>query len=123
MNTPDLRDYLSFAEDKGKSAWLSIDKPISARWETTAVVEGMARKLRSPVIRFNQVDDCGYPMVTNICASLDRVAKSIGLTVDALNQRFVTAHQAGLNAETVDSATAPVCANQHARGAFSLFDF
>ncbi|MEM9172820.1 MAG: UbiD family decarboxylase [Pseudomonadota bacterium] len=123
MNTPDLRDYLSFAEGKGKSAWLSIDKPISARWETTAVVEGMARKLRSPVIRFNQVDDCDYSMVTNICASLDRVAKSVGLSVDELNQRFVTAHQAGLNAETVDAEAAPVCANQHARGAFSLFDF
>lgn len=118
----DLRGYLAFAKDKGKSAYQAVPNPISPQWLTTALVTTFAKKLRSPVIEFEQVEGSRYPMVTNICASLDRVAKSVGLTVDTLNQRFVAAREAGLSATRIEPSTAPVTAVQRERGAFSLFD-
>lgn len=116
----DLRDFLAFLDGKPASQFQRIEKPISPEWMTTAVVTGLAKKLRSPVIRFDQIHGCPYPMVTNVCASLDRVAKSVGLTADTLNQRFANAKQAQIKPIVVKQEAAPVAANQRHTGAFSL---
>ena len=121
-SSDDLRSFLEFAEGTGKRGWLAIDKPISPRFLTTAVVNGLARKLRSPVIRFESVDGSDYPMVTNLCAGVDRVAKSIGLSADALNDRLIGAMAADITPLTVARPEAPVQHVVHEADGFSLHD-
>ncbi|MDJ0938976.1 MAG: UbiD family decarboxylase [Woeseiaceae bacterium] len=119
----DLRSFLDWVSDKGASSYLHVDKTISPRFETTAVVQGMARKLRSPVIRFDDVEGSSYPMVTNVCASIDRVAKSVGLTVDELNARFVAALDAPVAPVVVAADEAPVRAISESMPEFPLSRF
>ncbi|MEL7310195.1 MAG: UbiD family decarboxylase domain-containing protein [Pseudomonadota bacterium] len=121
-STRDLREFLDFAEAKGKSAWLEIDKPISPKYMTTAVVTKLAQKLRSPVIRFNQIDGSAYPTVTNICASLDRVARSAEMTANDLNERLVGAMGAGIKPQQLTRAEAPVQSVVKNADEFSLHD-
>lgn len=119
----DLRSFLDAIADKGASSYQEIVRQISPQWETTAVVQGLARKLRSPVIRFADVDGSAYPMVVNVCASFDRVAKSVGLKVDELDERFVDALSAPIEPAIVERADAPVRAEQRRFPEFSLREF
>ncbi|MEO0576885.1 MAG: UbiD family decarboxylase domain-containing protein [Pseudomonadota bacterium] len=119
-STHDLRSFLEYLDGKPASQFQRIEKSISPEWVTTAVVTGLAKKLRSPVIRFDHVEGSDYPMVTNVCASLDRVAKSVGLTSDALNQRFVDAKTANIPPITLSNSDAPVSAHTRNAGEFSL---
>ncbi|MEL6301885.1 MAG: UbiD family decarboxylase domain-containing protein [Pseudomonadota bacterium] len=121
-STRDLREFLEFAESKGKSAWLQIDKSISPKFMTTAVVTGLARKLRSPVIRFNDIEGSDLPTVTNICASLDRVARSAGMTANDLNERLVGAMSAGIKPVVLDRDDTPAQQVVRDADAFSLHE-
>lgn len=119
----DLRSFLAAVAGKGASSYQEIVRRISPRWETTAVVQGLARKLRSPVIRFADVHGSAYPMVANVCASFDRVAKSVGLTTGELDERFVNALAAPVAPAIVDRTDAPVRAERHRFPDFSLREF
>ncbi|MEL7023500.1 MAG: UbiD family decarboxylase domain-containing protein [Pseudomonadota bacterium] len=121
-STRDLREFLAFAEAKGKSAWLQIDKSISPKFVTTAVVTKLAQKLRSPVIRFNDIEGSGYPTVTNICASVDRVARSADMTANELNERLVGAMDAGIKPKLLPQGEAPVQSVTKIASQFSLHD-
>ena len=74
----DLRSYLDFVRKKGAGTYREIVPTISPRWETTAVVIGLAQKLRSPVLYFKSVENCRLPMVTNVCSSVERRAATPG---------------------------------------------
>ena len=106
LSTLGLREYLAALEGKPASQYQVIDKPISPDWMTTAVVTGLAKKLRSPVIRFEQVDGSPYPMVTNVCASL--------------NQRFVDAAAANIHGVVVSGDVAPIAQCSDRFKTFSL---
>lgn len=121
-STRDLREFLEFAEAKGKSAWLQIDKPISPKFMTTAVVTGLARKLRSPVIQFDDIEGSDLPTVTNICASLDRVARSAGMTANDLNARLVGAMDAGIKPVVLGRDAVPAQQVVRKESEFSLHE-
>jgi len=116
----DLRSYLAYAREKGGNNYLGVTREISPRWQTAAVVQGLARKMRSPVIRFDSVAGCEMPMVTNVCSSFDRVAKSVGVTADVLTARLVAAMDSGVPPVPVTAEQAPAREKRYKRGEFSL---
>lgn len=119
----DLREYLQFTRGKGQNAYREVNESISPRWETTAVVQGLAQKLRNPVICFQNVDGTELPMVTNVCCSFDRVAQSMGWTADELQARLGNALDEHAEPHVVDGHQAPVREVSHEPSAFSLRAF
>lgn len=114
----DLRLYLRLMRDRGAGSFLEIEKRISPKWEAAAVVHELARKMRNPVLYFAEVENCKFPMVTNVCCSYDRVARSAGLSTEELDDRLCNAVQNSLQPVIVDSSLAP-CREQ--RGDFDGF--
>jgi 2,5-furandicarboxylate decarboxylase 1 len=104
----DLRKFLDYVRGKGATHFLEIDKPVPPRWITTAIVSGLAKKLRSPVIQFNKVAGSPFPMVTNVCASIDRVARSVDIDADTLSRRFVEANALAVSPVLLPRDDAPV---------------
>ena len=105
----DLRHYLDAVRDSGgRSAWLSVGKSISPRFETTALVQQLARKMRNPVIQFESVDGCDLPMVSNVCCAYERVAKASGTTGDELQSRLTRAVDEPVKPVVLAAADAPV---------------
>ncbi|MEM7563780.1 MAG: UbiD family decarboxylase domain-containing protein [Pseudomonadota bacterium] len=107
-STLDLREFLLFVKSKGASAVVEIDKPVSTRFVTTAIVKSLAQKLRTPVIQFNHIEDSSYPMVTNVCASLERIAQSAKITSGELHDRMLGALEAGISPAILETEEAPV---------------
>jgi len=104
----DLRAYLSYVSEKGRSAYLQIDKEISPRWETTAVVSGLANRMRSPVVYFSNVKNSTMPVVSNACCSIERVANSVGKSGEELNENLSDSMESLVPPNIVDRRSAPV---------------
>jgi UbiD family decarboxylase len=121
-NDLDLRHYLNFVREKGRNSFVEVRQEISPRWETAAVVHELARKMRNPVLHFAAVENCSYPMVTNVCCSYDRVARSVGLSTEELDQRLCSAVQNSLPPVVLDSEAAPCRKRRALFDVFSLRD-
>ena len=119
----DLRSYLDFVRKKGEGTYREIVPTISPRWETTTVVIGLAQKMRSPVLYFKSVENCRMPMVTNVCSSVERVAKSVGWSAEELRQKLISATEQNIAPVVVDADAAPVRANAPDISGFSLREF
>lgn len=119
----DLRSYLDFVRQKGKGTYREIGHAISPRWETTAVVIGLAQKLRSPVLYFKSVKHCRMPMVTNVCSSVERVARSVGWSAVELYQKLISATEQNIAPVVVDANEAPVRENTTDLSVFSIREF
>ena len=105
----DLRHFLDAVKSSGgRSAWLEVDRQISPRFETTAFVTALARRMRNPVIQFGTVEGSAYPIVTNVCCGFERVAKASGTTGDELQQRLINATHNPIQPRIVERADAPV---------------
>ncbi|NOX69205.1 MAG: hypothetical protein GXP15_08460 [Gammaproteobacteria bacterium] len=104
----DLRAYLNYVNEKGKSAYLQVEKSISPRWETTAVVSGLANRMRSPVVYFSNVKNSTMPVVSNVCCSIERVANSVGRSGEELNRNFSDSMENLVLPEIIHRQSAPV---------------
>ena len=71
-----------------------------------------------PVVEFNNVQNCDWPVVHNVCASLSRVAKSMGWTVSELESRLSEAYDNLIPATIVSDP--PVRQNVETAGAVDL---
>lgn len=119
----DLRSYLSYARKRGTSAYLEIQKPISPKWETALLVSELARKMRNPVLYFQSVKDCKMSMASNVCCSVDRVARSAGISVDELNERLCNAVASPIEPMQIEAGAAPVREVILSENEFSLRSF
>jgi len=119
----DLRHYIDYVQEVGGSSWLEIDRTISPRWETTALVQQLARKMRSPVIKFRSVAGSTFPMVSNVSCSFERVAKSAGSSGAELQARLAGALHGNRSPVTVAGCEAPVRERIKSFSEFSLHDF
>lgn len=118
----DLRSYISYVRNKEQNAFLEVRREISPRWQTTAIVTKLARKMRNPVICFNSVAGTELPVVTNVCCSFDRVARSAGLDAATVTDRMTRALDEPIPPVDVPADDAPVLAERFDAGAFSLRD-
>lgn len=89
----DLRTFMDFVRRNSRREYLQVDTPLSAGWELAAVVERLRQKMRAPLIHFSRVNDCDFPVATNICSSWPRVAKSLGISMLQLEQRLLAAYK------------------------------
>ncbi|PID62278.1 MAG: hypothetical protein CSB44_04065 [Gammaproteobacteria bacterium] len=107
----DLREFIAALEGSHARDFLSVDTPLSGRHELAAVTGALAAKMRVPVIVYRSVSGTAMPVVHNVCASMQRIAKAAGIDRDALQQRLATAESRLLPPtvlEKPDTTSAPV---------------
>src|SRR5690606_19755696 len=67
---------------------LLIDDEISPVEEITAVVDELAGRGLFPLLHFTNVRGLGVPVMTNMFASRERIARLLGATLDELHMVF-----------------------------------
>lgn len=77
----DLRSFLELLRLEHPNEILRIEKPVSTKYEITAYCS-RASRIGDPVLLFENVEDHGMPIVTNLFATRERVAMMIGTTAE-----------------------------------------
>lgn len=84
----DLRGYLESLRKQRPSDIIDIDREVSPRYETAAILSKLEDKRRSPVLVFHRVAGSPFPLVTNLCGSTGRLALALGCRVPDLFKRY-----------------------------------
>src|SRR5687768_15400692 len=84
----DLRGYLRFLEEEHPDQLFHVTREVDPHFETTALLAKLERQQRFPVVIFDRVKGSPYPVVTNVHASFQRLAMSLGLSPDAGVREF-----------------------------------
>ncbi|TMC55065.1 MAG: hypothetical protein E6J20_01075 [Chloroflexi bacterium] len=109
MSGADLRSFLQFVRDHSPREYVRLDRTISPQWELAAIVAKLEGALRAPIIECRQVSGTTLPVVTNVCASLSRIARSVGRTERELDDMLAGAYDRPIPPRIVaDGAAAPV---------------
>ena len=89
--SPVTQDFQQFIRDYQRD-WpedvLEINEAVSPDQEITAVVKQLAAQGRDPVVIFRQVQGIEGPVITNMFASRQRVARLLGVAVDGLHAAY-----------------------------------
>ncbi len=88
----DLRSFIAYLQEHSKREYLQINDPLKGDWQLAAINQTLVSKMRMPVIEFTDVEHTNMPVVQNVCASLNRIAKSKGWTVPELEERLAQAY-------------------------------
>jgi 2,5-furandicarboxylate decarboxylase 1 len=109
MSPPaDLRAFLAWTATHAPRELLVVERPVSPDGETAAIVAKLEEARRTPVLEFRHVDGTRLPVVTNVCASASRIARSCGIAVQDLEARLVDAYEAPRAPRVVSEQDAPV---------------
>src|SRR2546425_6297509 len=109
MSGADLRSFLQFVRDQSPREYVRLERTISPQWELAAIVEKLEGSLRAPIIECRQVEGSTLPVVTNVCASLSRIARSVGRTERELEDMLAGAYDRPIPPRILaDAAAAPV---------------
>jgi UbiD family decarboxylase len=87
----DLHVFLDRYEREHPEDVLRVDEPLDPDQDVTALAVELWRRGRAPVLVCTKVEGLPVPVVTNVFASRDRIARLLGTTVDSLHRTF---HQA-----------------------------
>lgn len=103
----DLRSFLRFVRQQAPREYLRIDNTVSPKWEVAATIAMLESKKRMPVVEFPRVSGCAMPVVTNVCASLPRIARSLNMTAVELEDRLLHAYENPIPPQVWDSSDSP----------------
>ncbi|MFQ5705420.1 MAG: UbiD family decarboxylase domain-containing protein [Gemmatimonadales bacterium] len=84
----DLRTFLHFVRERSGRHYVQVDRPVSPKWEMAAIVAKLEAGMRMPVIEFANVEGTVWHVVTNVCASMNRVAGSHGVSTAEFEKRL-----------------------------------
>jgi 2,5-furandicarboxylate decarboxylase 1 len=97
---PSLRDFLA---ELPSSELLHVTEPLDPDYTKTALALELDARQRSPVIQFDRPAGREVPIVTNLFADRDRIARMVGTDRAGFNETFAHALQHLVPAEVVDS--------------------
>lgn len=91
---------------------MQIDDCLSADWELAAFTTGLEKKLRVPIIDYTDVKGTEFSLVHNVCSSLPRIARSIGVSATELEERLDAAYDQLLPPQQVSTGPVRDCVHQ-----------
>jgi len=100
----DLSSYLDRVKSAKADDFVTVGKQVDPSFEITATVaklEGEARK--RPVMLFEDVKGCEFPVLTNLHASRARLAMAMNAKPDAMLQKYLTAMEKPIAPREVNS--------------------
>lgn len=104
------QDFQSFARDyrdRFPEDVLHVQTPLGDGQDVTALVEALALQGRSPMLVCDQVPGSDCPLITNVFASRERIARIFGTDVAGLHAEYQ--RRANAPIEPVHVETGPVC--------------
>lgn len=102
----DLRGFLALVAQKRKADYVEVQKSVSPRFETAAIVTALEAKRRSPLLVFRNVEGTQLPVVTNVGGSMGRLALALGCPLSAVGSRFEQATANRIAPQVVTDAPA-----------------
>src|SRR3984893_4633921 len=84
----DLRTFLDLIRRERPHDVVDIGRTVNPRHETTAILTKLEQSSRSPILLFRSVAGSPFPVVTNVCGSIGRLALALGCTVGGLSRVY-----------------------------------
>nr|WP_323718514.1 UbiD family decarboxylase [Paracoccus aminovorans] len=100
------QDFQAFARDyrdRFPQDVLHVSTALGCGQDVTALVEDLARQGRAPMLSFDSVPGCAYPLVTNVFASRDRIARIMGTDLANLHAEYQRRANAPIPPDHVES--------------------
>ena len=89
LNLLDLRSFLDRIRRERKSDLVVVQRAVDPRYETTAILTKFEERQRSPIIYFQNVKDCRFPLVTNVCGSMGRLALALDCPLKLVGEQLL----------------------------------
>jgi len=86
----DLRTFLDTLRREKPREIVTVKRTVNPRYETTAILTKLEQSFRFPVLHFQSVDGCAFPVVTNVCGSMARLAMALQCTIAELPQAYAS---------------------------------
>jgi 2,5-furandicarboxylate decarboxylase 1 len=102
----DLRTFLDTVRRERPRDIIYISRPVSSKYETAAILTKLEQSYRFPILFFHNVAGSPFPVVTNVCGSVARLALALGCSVGELSR--VYAARCAQPIKPVITNTAPV---------------
>ena len=103
----DLRTFIEHLEERHPGQLLRVKRPVSPRFEISALVRRLQEEGKFPAILFENVEGSDHPVITNVHASRDRIAYSLGVS-DQREMLRIWSERLGKPLPTVPADGAPV---------------
>jgi 2,5-furandicarboxylate decarboxylase 1 len=100
------QDFQGFAQDyrmRFPRDVLHVATPLGCGQDVTALVEALARQGSAPMLSFADVPGCAYPLVTNVFASRERIARIMDTAPATLHAEYQRRANAPIVPEYVES--------------------
>ena len=108
--TGTAQDFQSFLQQYGATHGddvLTVDAPVSADQDITAVVHTLTLQGRQPLTLFRNVEGLGVPVATNVFSSRERVARMLGTDLGGIHRVYQERSRNLLQPRELESG--PVC--------------
>lgn len=103
----DLRSFLAQVRNQLPREFLAVERPVSPDFEIAAITAKLEQRLRTPVLMFEKVEGSALPVVTNVAASMTRVAKAMDLDQRGLQDLLIQAYDHPLPPQVTSEVDAP----------------
>ncbi|MBX7082253.1 MAG: UbiD family decarboxylase [Nannocystaceae bacterium] len=90
-SSADLRSFLAQVRSARPSDLLEVAREVDPNHETAAILAVLEARQRSPILYFHRVRGCEWPLVTNVCGSLGRLALGLGCGLKEVAARYADA--------------------------------
>ena len=84
----DLRSFIKQLETLGPEEWVSINKKISPKYETTAILFQLENAGRYPAVFFKNLEGYSVPAIANLHATRKRIALALGVDEASLVDEY-----------------------------------
>jgi UbiD family decarboxylase len=100
----DLRSFLEQVRKARPSDLAEVRVEVDPNHETAAILTKLEAKQRSPILSFAKVRGCEWPLVTNVCGSMGRLALALGCGIKEVTTRYAAAAGSPVAPVVVDDA-------------------
>ncbi len=84
----DLRTFLEAVRERFPKDIIDVRRQVLPRLETTAILSKLEQSHRYPILFFHDMAGSDYPVVTNVCGSMRRLALALSCSIAELSQRY-----------------------------------
>jgi UbiD family decarboxylase len=110
--TLDLRGFLDRVRAERRTDLVEIEREVNPRYETTAILTRLEQNLKSPVLLFKNVRGSRFPVVSNVCGSMGRLALALDCPLRAVGDRYAEGCERPLPPMVRPRAGSPVAENE-----------
>lgn len=87
----DLRHFLERVKKERPTDMIEIEHQVDGRFETTGILVKLEERQRSPVLHFKNVKGTDFPVVSNVCGSMGRIALALDCKLNEVSIRYADA--------------------------------